>query len=116
MSATPTRDEQVAAGVTAHALISLGLHLSRHTTTLRAPLGVHLPGATTDNPDRLIVHVGDYAVDAWIATVNVTGVHDLEPRSDGRYDARRVDVLLPDSGLRVQLLALYPVLDSVVTA
>lgn len=96
-----TRDEQVRAGVTAHALISLGLHLSRHTTTLAPPLGVELPDDRYTPSDRLIIHVPLHALAAWIDSVTVT-------RDGTADDEHRVDALLPDSGLRVQIFALRP--------
>ena len=106
---TNTLAERQRAGIAAHALISLGLHLSRHVANLAAPRGQRLPGPGVN--DHLTVELYSADIDAWAVTINVSG-DTLTFDEDGSA-VRRVDGLLPDSGLRVQLVATYPALQAV---
>jgi hypothetical protein len=110
MSTILTWTEQQRAGIAAHALMSLGLHLSRHIDTLAAPRSQRLPGPGED--ERLVVEVYAADFDAWADALGHVTADTTTLDEDGTH-RRTVDGLLPDSGLRVQLVTVYPALTAV---
>lgn len=95
----------ITAGIVAHSLIALGMHIAEHNLPLYT--GLRTPDACTDDRDHLTIHLaGEPLLTAWAESIEVDDI-TVEPRNSDVYPfARHYHGRLPNSGVRVELLEL----------